>query len=147
MYSINSANGAATLVGATGLASFGSWRSLSTNSNSLYFSNGTELYTLSTTTGAATLIGSTGIYIGAMLEENGILYAGNESPLSVDTLNMSTGAVTIGSLVTGDNKGSFWGLAPNPLPSSTPSVPEPATMLLLSLGIAGLAGVRRKFKK
>ena len=30
---------------------------------------------------------------------------------------------------------------------SMESVPEPAIMLLLSLGIAGLAGVRKKFKK
>jgi hypothetical protein len=58
LYSINATTGAPTLIGPTGLG-LGSWRSLSTNSSTLYFADGADLYTLNTTTGAATLVGDT----------------------------------------------------------------------------------------
>jgi|HubBroStandDraft_4_1064222.scaffolds.fasta_scaffold194975_2 hypothetical protein len=144
LYSINASTGAATLIGATGFGTsipFGSWRSLSTNSSTLYFANGTELYSINTTTGASTLIGSTGgPEEGALLFENGTLYGGENSPgYGINTLNVSTGEATFSSSVSGTSD-SFFALAPNPLPSSTPpGVPEPATLTLLGSGLLCLA--------
>lgn len=141
LYSINPTTGAPTLIGPIGV-SLGSWRSLSTNSNTLYFATGADLYTLSTTTGAATLVGSMGgPEMGAMLQEGGILYGGENTPgFSVDTLNPTTGAATTGPAVTGTSI-LFFALAPNPLPPSP--TPEPGTTALLSVGVATLALVRR----
>jgi hypothetical protein len=143
LYSINPISGAATLIGPTGL-SFGTWRSLSTNSSTLYFSDGPNLYTLNTTTGAATLVGNMGgPQIGAMLLEGGILYGGEDLPgLQVDTLNPTTGVATTGPNVTGTSSPIF-ALAPNPL---LLSVPEPGTTVLFAIGITALALVRRRVK-
>jgi hypothetical protein len=139
LYSINRLTGAATLIGPTGL-SFGTWRSLSTNSSTLYFANGANLYTLNTTTGAATLIGNMGgPEEGALLLEGGNLYGGENLPaLAVDTLNTTTRAATVGPSLTGTSS-SFFALAPNPLPAKTP---EPTTLALLGAGITALAQVR-----
>jgi hypothetical protein len=141
LYSINASTGAATLIGPTGL-SFGFWRSLSTNSSTLYFADGVNLYTLNTTTGAATLVGNMGgPEMGAMVLEGGFLYGGSNLPsLGVDTLDTTTGAATIGPSVTGTSS-AFFALAPNPIPSSTP---EPSSLLLLGSGVLGLAGVIRR---
>ena len=138
LYSINPTTGAATLIGPTGLT-FGSWRSLSTNSSTLYFANGPNLYTLNTTTGAPTLIGGTGgAQMGALLVEGGILYGGENTPsLSVDSLNPSTGAATTVHSVSGASS-TFFALAPNPIPS-----PEPATLGCILGGAWLLAGRRR----
>jgi hypothetical protein len=84
LYSVNPNNGAATLIGNTGLLGFGDWSQLSVGSNNLYFANGDTLYSVNTTTGAATLIGETGgRHIGAMVYENGVLYGG-ENPSYFD---------------------------------------------------------------
>ena len=142
LYSINASTGAATLIGPTGLG-FGSWRSLFTNSSTLYFADGVNFYTLNTSTGAATLVGNMGgPEMGAMVLEGGFLYGGANLPsLAVDTLNTTTGSATGGPSVTGTSS-SFFALAPNPIPSSTP---EPNSLLLLGSGVLGLAGlVRRK---
>jgi hypothetical protein len=117
LYSINPASGAATLIGSTGLVLGGS-RALSTNASSLYFADGGSLYTLNTSTGLPTLIGPSGASLTALLQENGTLYGASEAfapSLSVDTVDPTTGAATIGPDVTGAGVTSVTGFAPFPV--------------------------------
>ncbi len=138
LYSVNPANGAATLVGGTGLSSFGGVFGESAGSSTLYITAGTELYSVSTTSGLATAIGyMSGQYMGALVQEGGILYGGQWPATAVDTLNTLTGAATTGPSVTG-GLNSFWGLAPIPLTSSVPD--ETSTMSLL-LGVVCFGGL------
>lgn len=118
LYSIDASTGAETFIGPTGL-SFGSWRSLSTNSNTLYFANGPKLYTINRNTGAATLVGNMGgPQIGALLEEAGQLFGGTDSPtLRVATLDTTTGLATTGPSLSGSSS-PFYAIAPFPLPSA-----------------------------
>jgi len=151
LYSVNPTTGAETLIGPTGIASFGSWRSLSTNSSILYFANGTSLYSISTTTGAATLIGSLGTAeIGAMVFEDGTLYGGANIPgETVDTINTSTGAASTGDAPSSGFVSTFFALAPFPIPTSggggsTPGVPEPSSFLMLASGLLALMPIKNK---
>jgi hypothetical protein len=117
LYSVNSATGTAALIGSTGIP-LGGFRGLSTNGNTLYFADGANLYTLNTTTGAGTLVGPLGdsIEIGVLLQENGTLYGGQETPsFSVDTVNPATGAAMTGPGATGTLGGEFFALAPTTL--------------------------------
>jgi len=142
-YSINPANGAATLIGPTGLSGYGSVVGVSAGSSAFYLASGTTLYTINTSTGAATEVGPMGTYFGGLVQEGGVLYGGQWPSEQVDTINTTTGLPTGGPLVTG-GLNSFWGLAPDPLPSSVPD--GTSTMSLLAM--VGLGGtlVRRRFQ-
>ena len=138
LYSVNSSDGSPTLLGLTGLTPGGDY-SLSTNSGTLYFTDGADLYTLDTTTGAATSVGATGAGgpgFGALVTENGLLYGGQySSPTAVDTLNTTTGAATFVSDLSGTSS-SFAGLAPD-VPTATPE-PVNVSVLLLGFLAAGI---------
>jgi hypothetical protein len=132
LYSVNTTTGASTLIGSTGLTISGT-TGASTGSSTLYFTNGSPatLYTLNTSTGAATEIGNTGVdEIGAMVFENGTLYAGSNSPsYALYTLDLSTGT---GTLVADASAGAFWGLAPSVFPVvglSPASLKLPSTLV------------------
>jgi archaellum component FlaF (FlaF/FlaG flagellin family) len=118
VYSVNTTTGATTLVGSTGLSMSGT-TGTSTGSDTLYFIDGVgDLYSINTSTAAAAEIGSTGLTaVGAMVFENGTLYAGNNSPtLSIYTLDPTTGAATLVVDVTNASAAGFWGLAPSVFP-------------------------------
>jgi hypothetical protein len=139
LYSISPTTGAATLVGPTGLG-YGSWRGLSTNSSTLYFGDGPDLYTLNTSTGAATLIGAFGssTELGVLLTEGGVLYGGDETNYALDTINPATGAATVGPTPSGF-PGSFYGLAPYPVPTSAVAEPAAWAVMLVGFGAVGAA--------
>jgi len=155
LYSIDPATGAATPSGglATTTQRGVDW-GLSTNSNTLYYGGNGYLYALNTSDGSTVASyrfqdssGNT-VYIGAMIEEGGILY-GVDNNRTIWEINPSTGVVTYHasfslSLNSNGTVELCDGLAPDPLPSS--SVPLPAPLLLLGSGLVGLVGVRRRFK-
>jgi uncharacterized repeat protein (TIGR01451 family) len=125
LYSVNVSTGATTLIGSTGLSlPPNPWSGASTGADKLYLTMGTigspaTLYSINTSTGAGTQIGNTGApNLGAMVFENGTLYAGSgqNAPFNIYTMNPSTGQAT---LVTSTSSGSFWGLAPSGLTVNT----------------------------
>ena len=105
LYQVNPSNGAASLIGPTGLSSTGtSDFSLASNGTTLYYTysaNGgvSSLYTLSLSTGAATTVGSTGVsgIVGSAFAgptfATGSLYEFLTNG-QTDSINLSTGAAT-----------------------------------------------------
>jgi hypothetical protein len=149
--SVNPTTGAATVIGPTGAPGFANWTALSDNGSALYLGDQNNFYSVDTTTGAASLIGAYGTpiagqpiaLIGAMLFEGGVLYGVQESDSFIDTIDPSTGAATAGPEL--ENGGAIYGLAPDPLSTSTSPVPEPRSSMLL-VGLLGAFGllVRRR---
>jgi hypothetical protein len=139
LYSVNPHTGATTLIGPTGFAGPFGLIGMSTGSSTLYFTGDGNLYSLNTTTGAATLIGTQGFDVGALVTEDGELWAGANPLNEVFTLDPANADPTFVANVSGDY-GSFWGLAPLPLTTT----PEPTTTSLLLLGLGALVTFRRK---
>jgi hypothetical protein len=151
--SLNSSNGAATLVGATGTPGFSNWYALSNNDSgsALYIGDQNSFYTVNTATGSATLVGSFGTPVagepvglmGALMVEDGILY-GAQEPFFIDTIDPATGVATNISQLQGVFAGEFiLGLAPD---VAAPAAPEPSTLLLLAAGLVGLGASHRKLR-
>jgi hypothetical protein len=115
---------------------------MSTNSSTLYWANGPNLYALDTTTGFATLVGNMGgPQLGALIMTGGTLFGGEDSPaIQVVTLDPGTGVATAGPALSGISS-NFFGLAPEL------TTPEPGTWGLFATGIAGMALLRRRMKR
>ena len=139
LYSINSSTGASKLIGPIGI-SYSGYYGLSNNSSILYFANDTNLYTLNTHTGAATLVGSMGsIKLGGLVFEDNVLWGGQEPPsLAVATVSTSTGKATTGAAFTGTGSGTWWAIAPSPIPpvSSSTSLKASATSVTYGTSVS-----------
>lgn len=144
LYSINPTNGSTTLIGPTGLSS-GTVFGLSDNSSNLYLTVDSTFYQLNTTNGQAMAIGTMtgGINVGAMVLENGTLYAGTYSHLLVDIIDPATAAASGNTPVTGTTD-TFWGLAPAPAPTPLPKSSLAGLALLGAL--AGFSAITRARK-
>jgi hypothetical protein len=93
-----------------------------------------ELYRVDPTTGIATPIGATDLGIGGATVVNGISYEFNDLAGQIATIDLSTGATTpIGFF--DPSAGVIQGAA---------ATPEPASFMLASFGIAGLAVAWRR---
>lgn len=149
--SLNPSNGAATLIGSTGTPGFENWYALSNSGSVLYMGVESTLYKVNATTGLATAVGNYGVAVagepeaemGALLFENGVLYGAQEGPW-IDTIDPTTGLATNISTLQGPLAGGFiYGLAPDV--QSSP-VPEPATMVVIAIGLAALCARNRRPK-
>lgn len=142
LFSINTSSGAGSVLGNMGFSSAGD---LAFNSGNFFLAADTSsndtlvAINQSTYTGSAIgTIGHDSVY-GLATGDDGLLYG--LSGFNVLDINITTGAGTIIQNYSGGGLGSSYGSS---FIAEAAPVPEPATILLLCVGLAGVAGLRRR---
>lgn len=158
LFSFSTTTGLGTIIGNTGLnfSQPNFYSGISSNGSTLYATFDSTLYSINTTTGAATQIGTTAgnnaltFEFGALVYEDGKLFgSGFDTTYGNDyvaEINPTTGAVSNALLVTGalPQGDLIFGLADTAAVSTPASVPEPATLALLGLGLGGIRLMRKR---
>jgi len=142
LYTINVATGAATVVGTGG--SYSSSGDLAFIGGELFLSSvGDSLFKLDTLTGIGTLVGAIGssaVY-GLATDNNIDLYGLTST--TVLSINTATGAGSALVNYGGQGLNAAWGSA-FLSEAGGGTIPEPATLALLSLGLVGIGFARKK---